>query len=38
MGYVSVLEHKGWDRLIIQTLAIRWTIRRQGGHAACWSR
>lgn len=30
MGYVSVLEHKGWDRLIIQTLAIRWTIRRQG--------
>jgi hypothetical protein len=38
MGYLSVLEHKGWDRLIIQTLAIRWTIRRQGGHAACWSR
>ena len=30
MGYLSVLEHKGWDRLIIQTLAIRWTIRRQG--------
>ena len=30
MGYVSVLEHKGWDRLIIQTLAIRWTVRRQG--------
>ena len=30
MGYLSVLEHKGWDRLIIQTLAIRWTVRRQG--------
>ncbi len=30
MGYVSVLEHKGWDRLIIQTLAIHWTVRRQG--------
>ena len=30
MGYLSVLEHRGWDRLIIQTLAIRWTVRRQG--------
>ena len=26
----TLLEHRGWDRLIIQTLAIRWTIRRQG--------
>ncbi|MDL5382606.1 GNAT family N-acetyltransferase [Aeromonas hydrophila] len=30
MGYLCLLEHRGWDRLIIQTLAIRWTIRRQG--------
>lgn len=30
MGYLCLLEHKGWDRLIVQTLAIRWTIRRQG--------
>lgn len=30
MGYLCVLEHKGWDRLTIQTLAIRWTVRRQG--------
>lgn len=30
MGYLSLLEHRGWDRLVIQTLAIRWTIRRQG--------
>ncbi|PJG60735.1 GNAT family N-acetyltransferase [Aeromonas cavernicola] len=30
MGYLCALEHKGWDRLVIQTLAIRWTIRRQG--------
>ncbi|MNG95847.1 ribosomal-protein-alanine N-acetyltransferase [compost metagenome] len=30
MGYLSVLEHRGWDRLVIQTLAIRWTVRRQG--------
>ncbi|MGY3887798.1 GNAT family N-acetyltransferase [Aeromonas aquatica] len=30
LGYLSVLEHRGWDRLVIQTLAIRWTVRRQG--------
>lgn len=30
MGYLCVLEHRGWDRLTIQTLAIRWTVRRQG--------
>lgn len=30
MGYLSLLEHRGWDWLVIQTLAIRWTIRRQG--------
>ncbi|WP_421223012.1 GNAT family N-acetyltransferase [Aeromonas enteropelogenes] len=30
MGYLSLLEHRGWDRLVVQTLAIRWTVRRLG--------
>jgi [ribosomal protein S18]-alanine N-acetyltransferase len=30
MGYLCLLEHKGWDRLVIQTLAIHWRMRRQG--------
>ena len=30
MGYLCLLEHKGWDRLVIQTLAIHWRVRRQG--------
>ncbi len=30
MGYLCLLEHRGWDRLVIQALAIRWTVRRLG--------
>ena len=30
MGYLSLLEHRGWDRLVVQALAIRWTVRRLG--------
>lgn len=50
MGYLCLLEHRGWDRLVIQALAIRWTVRRLGwarrlleqvireGKAAGWGR
>ncbi len=30
MGYLAVLTHKRWQRLLIHAIAIRWTIRRQG--------
>ncbi|MGL5292956.1 MAG: GNAT family N-acetyltransferase [Aeromonas sp.] len=30
MGYLCLLQHRGWDRLVIQALAIRWTVRRMG--------
>lgn len=30
VGYLCLLEHRGWNRLVVQSLAIRWTVRRQG--------
>lgn len=30
MAYLSVLPHRGWRRLVVQTLAVHWKVRRQG--------
>lgn len=30
MGYLCTVEHRGWNRLVVLSLAIRWTVRRQG--------
>ncbi|MEW7866747.1 GNAT family N-acetyltransferase [Aeromonas diversa] len=30
MAYLCVLEHRGWRRLVVQTLAVHWRLRREG--------
>ncbi|SIQ95890.1 Ribosomal protein S18 acetylase RimI [Aeromonas sp. RU39B] len=30
LGYLCMLEHKGWRRVVVQTLAIHWRIRGVG--------
>lgn len=30
MAYLCVLPHCGWRQLVVQTLAVHWSVRRQG--------
>lgn len=30
MAYLCVLEHRGWQRLVVQTLGVHWRLSRKG--------